>query len=424
MFYYNRIMLVIFNANGIGGNMKKIVLLCDGMSDYKVKELDNKTPMATAKKPNMENLAKHGYVGLVQTVPAGQKPGSDVANLAAMGYDPNECYTGRSPLEAASIGIDMSPSDVALRCNLVTLSDAENFKDKVMLDYCADDISTASAKEIIKTLKENFDDEEFEFFSGVSYRHCLIWHGGTTELGNLVPPHDISGKTIGEYLSNHPNAEKILAMMEKSYNILLNHPINIKRAEKGRRAANAIWLWGEGKAASLENYNEKYGVKAAVISAVDLIKGIGKLASMDVIEVEGATGYIDTNFEGKAQACIDALENGCDYVYLHIEAPDECGHRHEIHEKVRSIEIIDEKVLTPILKALEKYDDYKIMILPDHPTPVELMTHTSDPVPFLIYRKQNAKANDKISMFDEDNAKNTEVFVENGPDLMKIFLEY
>ncbi len=404
--------------------MKKIVLLCDGMSDYKVKELGDKTPMTAAIKPNMDKLAKQGVVGLVKTVPEGQKPGSDVANLSAMGYDPNECYTGRSPLEAASIGIDMKETDVSLRCNLVTLSDHENFEDKVLIDYCADDISTASAKEIIKTLKENFDNDEFEFYSGVSYRHCLIWHNGTTELGSLVPPHDITGKTIKEHLSNHPNAEKILSMMKKSYEVLKDHPINAKRAEKGRRAANAIWLWGEGKAAKLESYKEKYGVNGAMISAVDLLKGIGKLAQMKVIEVEGATGYIDTNFKGKANACIDALDNGCDYVYLHIEAPDECGHRNEINEKVRSIEIIDEKVLAPILKAMDKYDDYKIMILPDHPTPLALMTHTSDPVPFLIYRKQKANSNDKVTIFDEDNATATKVFVESGPDLMKYFLEY
>lgn len=396
--------------------MKHVVILCDGMADYKLPELGDKTPMTVANKPNMNRLAKNGLVGLVKTVAPEFKPGSDVANLSVMGYDPRLYYTGRSPLEAASIGIQMADTDIAMRCNLVTVSDEENYEDKTLVDYCADDISTAEGAEIVKALKEAFDCDEFTYYSGVSYRHCLIWHHGLDNIGDLTPPHDITGRPVKNYLPSQPNAAKLLAMMKKSYEVLKDHPVNRKRIERGLRPANSIWLWGDGKSASLPSFQEKNGLSSAVISAVDLIKGIGKLAQMQVIEVEGATGYIDTNFDGKAQACIDALKDH-DFVYVHIEAPDECGHRHEIENKVKALEIIDEKVIKVVLDALEQYDDYKIMILPDHATPLALKTHVSDPIPFLIYQKSKAKETD-LEIFDEENAAKTGVFVDFGPNLL------
>lgn len=402
--------------------MKYVVILCDGMADYKLPELGNATPMTVAKKPNMNTLARNGMVGLVKTVAPEFKPGSDVANLSVMGYDPKLYYTGRSPLEAASIGIQMADDDIAMRCNLVTVSDEENYEDKTMVDYCADDISTPEAEELVASLKEVFDDEEFCLYSGVSYRHCLIWHHGETDLGDLTPPHDITGQKVAGRLPSSPHAEKLLAMMKKSYEVLKDHPVNRKRMERGLRPANSMWLWGDGKSASLPSFYEKTGCTAAVISAVDLIKGIGKLAQMDVIEVEGATGYLDTNFDGKAAAAIEALQNH-DLVYVHVEAPDECGHRHEMENKIKSLEIIDEKIIAPVLEALEQYEDYKVMVLPDHGTPIALKTHVSDPVPFLIYQKSKAKENPDMTVFDEETAAKTGVFEPFGPALMDVFLQ-
>ena len=405
--------------------MKHIVLLCDGMADYPLKALNEKTPMTVANKPIMNHLARFGTVGMVQTVADGFKPGSDVANLSVMGYDPKLYYTGRSPLEAASIGINMAPTDIAMRCNLVTLSDEPNFEDKTMVDYCADDISTAEGAEIIKTLKEVFDNDEFTYYTGVSYRHCLIWHNGQENIGDLTPPHDISGQKVTDHLPNHPNASKLLDMMKKSYEVLKDHPVNQKRIAKGLRPANSIWLWGDGKSASLPSFEEKNGLHGSVISAVDLIKGIGKLANMDVIEVEGATGYIDTNFDGKADACIQSLKQAADFVYVHVEAPDECGHRFEMENKIKSLELIDEKVLKKIYDYLEQSEeDYKIMILPDHATPLELKTHVSDPIPFLIYQKSKSKENAEMIVFDEEHARQTEFFVDFGPELLTRFIEF
>lgn len=401
--------------------MKYVVVLYDGMADYPVDALGGKTPMECAKKPNFDAMAKKGEVGLVRTVAAGLKPGSDVANLSVLGYDPKVCYTGRSPLEAISIGVEMSDTDVALRCNLVTVSDEENYDDKTMVDYSAGDISSAEAAEIIKTVQEHFGGGEFDFYAGVSYRHCLIHHGGTTELGTMTPPHDISDRVVGGYISDSPNAAKLTAMMRESYDLLKNHPVNLKRMAEGKRPANSIWLWGEGSKPSIENFEKKFGMKGCIVSAVDLLKGIGIGAGMLVPEVEGATGYIDTNFEGKAQAAIDALQNGCDFVYLHFEAPDECGHRNEPENKVRSIEIIDERVLPMLLKELDKYDDYKVMILPDHPTPIKTKTHASDPVPYMIYHK-NGEVDSGVESINENSAAATGNFVEYGPGLIKHFL--
>lgn len=401
--------------------MKTLVLLCDGMADYPVKELGNKTPMGASVTPNMDKLAKKSYMGLVKTVADNMKPGSDVANLAVLGYDPQVYYSGRSPLEAGSIGIDMKPTDVSLRCNLVTLSDESDYVDKTILDYCADDISTGEAKEIVKTLAEHFNNDEFQLYAGVSYRHCLIWNNGTTDVGTLTPPHDITGKPIKNYIPTHPNAHKLYDMMVESYDVLKNHPVNKAREAKGLRPANSMWFWGEGTRKALMPFEEKYGLKGSIISAVDLLKGIGKFSGMNVVDVEGATGYIDTNFEGKANAAIEEFKNGQDFVYIHVEAPDECGHRHEIENKKKSLELIDEKILGPVLEALEEYDDYKVLIMPDHATPLELRTHTNDPIPFLMYHK-NGEVEGKDE-FTEQTCKDTGVYIEDGHNILSKFLD-
>lgn len=399
--------------------MKYLVLLCDGMADYPVPELGNKTPMGASNTPNMDKLAEKSVIGLVKTVQDNMKPGSDVANLSVLGYDPQVYYTGRSPLEAGSIGIDMKDTDVSFRCNLVTLSDEANYEDKTILDYCADDISTEEAKELVEYLEKNLGNEEFKLYSGVSYRHCLIWNNGTMEVGTLTPPHDITGKPIKEYIPTHPNAQKLYDLMVKSYDLLKDHPVNKAREARGLKPANSMWLWGEGVRASLTPFTEKYGLKGSMISAVDLLKGIGKFSGMNVVHVPGATGYMDTNFEGKAEAAIKEFENGQDLVYVHVEAPDECGHRYEIENKKKSLEIIDEKILGPVLNALDKYDDYKVLIMPDHATPLSLRTHTNDPIPFLIYKKSNPTVGGK---FTEEGAKESGIFIENGYKITEYFI--
>ncbi len=401
-------------------NMKYVVLLCDGMADYPVEELGGETPMSKAVTPNMDRLAKDSVIGLVKTVADGMKPGSDVANLSVLGYDPAIYYTGRSPLEAGSIGIDMKPTDISFRCNLVTVSDEDDFSQKTLVDYCADDISTAEAEQLIHYLAKHFNNDEFKLYSGVSYRHCLIWNNGTLDVGTLTPPHDITGKKVTNYLPEHPNAEKLFEMMKKSISLLKDHPVNLERIKRGLRPANCVWFWGEGKKAQLKPFSECYGLKGSMISAVDLLKGIGKFADMKVVNVDGTTGYIDTNFKGKAEAAVKELLDGQDFVYIHVEAPDECGHRHEIDNKVKSLELIDKEILGYILPELDKYDDYKIMILPDHATPLALKTHTNDPVPFLIYTK-SVKCNGKNS-FSEKTASETGLFIEKGPDIMSYFI--
>lgn len=401
--------------------MKYVVVLYDGMADYPVPALGGKTPMMCAKKPNMDYLAQRSEVGLIKTVADGLKPGSDVANMSVMGFDPMKFYTGRSPLEAASIGIDMKPSDVSLRCNLVTLSeDGKPYEEKTIEDYCADDISTEEAEEIIKTIEEELGTDEFKFYSGVSYRHCLIWANGTTDLGTMTAPHDITGKVITDYLSTAENAKPLIEMMKKSYDILKDHPVNIARKAQGKRPANSIWLWGEGTRPAMQSFEEIFGIKGSVVSAVDLIKGIGGCAKMEVAEVEGATGYLDTNFEGKANAALDLLERN-DLVYIHFEAPDECGHRNEPENKVKAIEMIDSRVLPILFDGLKKYDDYKIMILPDHPTPIVTRTHASDPVPYLIYHKNNEITG--VDTINEETAKTTGNYIDFGPSIMLHFLK-
>ena len=402
--------------------MKYFVLLCDGMADTPCDALGGKTPMQAANKPNMDSLCKLSRVGMCRTVATGLKPGSDVANLSVMGYDPFLCYTGRSPLEAASIGIDLKTTDVTLRCNLVTLSDDEPYEKKTMVDYCAGDISTEEAAEIIKTVDEKLGLAPYRFYAGVSYRHCLVVENGTTDLGNMTPPHDISGRVIGEYLSDSKNAAPLIELMKKSNEFLKDHPVNIQRIKKGLRPANSIWLWGEGTKPSIENFKEKFGVNAAVVSAVDLLKGIGKCAGMLVPEVKGATGYIDTDFEGKANAGIEAFKSGCDLVYMHFEAPDECGHRAEPENKVKAIEYIDKRAFSLVLDYLRGCgDDYRILIMPDHPTPIATKTHSSEPVPFMIYDSRVDLTG--VSTFTEQTAESTGDFVEHGPDIMKILLQ-
>ena len=400
--------------------MKYVVVLCDGMADYPVPALGGKTPMMVAKKPHIDALAAKAEVGLVRTVAPGLKPGSDVANMSVLGFDPHRFYTGRSPLEAASIGIDMKDSDVSLRTNLVTLSDkGEPFADKVIEDYCADDISTEEARQLIEAVQAAFGGGEYDFYTGVSYRHCLIWHGGTTELGNMTPPHDITGKVIGPHLSTAETARPLLEMMEKSFDLLKDHPVNKARVAAGRRPANCIWLWGEGKRPALRPFEALYGIKGGMVSAVDLLKGIANCAGMEVAEVPGATGYIDTDFEGKAKAALDLLTRN-DLVYVHFEAPDECGHRNEPENKVKAIEMIDSRVLPILEEGLEQYEDYKILLLPDHPTPIVTRTHASDPVPYLLYQKSAPKTG--VDTINEETAKVTGIYMENGPAMMPHFL--
>ena len=362
--------------------MKYVVMLGDGMADYPIKELNDRTPLEVAKKDTIDFIAKNGVCGMVKTVPNGMKPGSDVANLSAMGYNPVSCYTGRSPLEAVSIGIDMKDDDVAFRCNLVTLSDEEDIRDRTMVDYSAGEISTEEAAELIKAVNEALSTDELELFSGISYRHCLIWHGGKTDL-NLTPPHDISDRKVTNYL---PENKLIFSLMEKSRDILKDHPINKKRIEKGLNPANSIWLWGEGTKPAIGNFEKMTGLKGAVISAVDLIKGIGICAGMEVIEVLGATGNVDTNFKGKGEAALSALKNGNDFVYIHVEAPDECGHRGEIENKIKSIELIDSEIVKPVMEGLKNMgEDFKIMVLPDYLTPISLKTNVFDSKLLPIY---------------------------------------
>ena len=402
--------------------MKYAVILYDGMADYPVPALNDKTPMEVANKPIFDSLAQKGRVGLVKTIADGMKPGSDVANLSVLGYDSSTCYTGRSPLEAVSIGVKMKETDVSLRCNLVTLSDEGKYEDKTMIDYSAGDISSEEAAQLIESVQERFGNEKYTYYSGVSYRHCLIVENGTTNLGIMTPPHDISGKVIGEYLSTSENAKELVGMMKDSYAFLKDHPVNKKRIAEGKSPANSVWLWGEGKRPALESFEDLYGVRGSIISAVDLLKGIAICAGMNAPNVVGATGYLDTNFEGKAKAVVEEFKNGKDFVYIHIEAPDECGHRNEPENKVKSIELIDQKVLPIILDYLNSTgDDYKIMILPDHPTPIVTMTHASDPVPFMIYHKGNEIDSGVVSI-NEKSAKATGDFVAFGPSLMKEFL--
>lgn len=398
--------------------MKYVVILADGMADYPVEALGGKTPMEAAKKPMMDALSEKSTQYLVKTVPDNLKPGSDVANLTVMGYNTKDVYTGRSPLEAASIGVSLSETETSFRANLVSLSGEGAYEDLTMLDYSAGEISTEEARELIAALQKKLVRPGFSLYAGISYRHLLVWDNAG-DYGTLTPPHDISDRPVRDYL---PTCPEILDIMEESRKILADHPVNIKRRKKGLRTADSLWIWGEGKKPGLPAFYDVFGKKGAVISAVDLVRGIGFLAGMEVIEVPGVTGNIDTNFEGKAEAAVKTLlEDGNDFVYVHMEAPDECGHRGEADNKVLSIELIDKLVVSPIVHALrEAGEAFRMLILPDHPTPISIKTHARDAVPCLYYDSEKPACGKAV--FTEESAKSGEI-IDPGYTLMNLFLK-
>ncbi|MDD5622011.1 MAG: cofactor-independent phosphoglycerate mutase [Actinomycetota bacterium] len=402
--------------------MKYIIILIDGMADYRIAELGNRTPLQYAKTPAMDNIAGNSEMGTVRTIPEGMAPGSDVANLTVLGYDPGKYHAGRSPLEAASLGIDLSENDVVFRCNLITLSGEDNYADKVMLDHSAGDISTGESAILIEYIGSRIGTEKIKFYPGVSYRHIIVWEGGTG--GNiLTPPHDIPGKKISAFLPAGPDSGVLLDMMTKSGSLLNEHIINKKRIKRGLNPANSIWIWGEGKKIALDSFYEKYKLRGSIISAVDLLKGIGILAGLEPVEVKGATGTMQTNFGGKADAAINELRSGKDFVYLHLEATDECSHHGNTGDKVRSIEIIDSKVIGPIKEALDKQGTrYRMMILPDHYTPISVRTHTSEPVPFMIY-DSTVRTDGRHRKFDEFSAKESGLYFQEGHRLADHFFK-
>lgn len=397
--------------------MKYIVILGDGMADEPIDALGGKTPLACAETPVMDELASKGEMGMVQNVPAGMAPGSDVANLSVLGYDPAVCYSGRSPLEALSVGVAMEPTDIVLRCNIVTLTEEEPYAEKTILDHSSGEISTADADILMDAIRENFNSDEFQYYTGTSYRHITIWKNGV--MPQLEPPHDHLTQVIGPYLPQEP---KLRSMMEKSFAILNTHPLNLERAAQGKNKANSLWFWGAGTKPSLQSFAEKTGLKGAMVSAVDLLKGIAVGAGMKVYQVPGATGSIDTNFEGKAQAAIDALtKDGCDFVYVHVEAPDEMGHQGLLKEKIQSIEYLDRRLIAPVKKAMEDAgEDFRMLVLPDHPTPIRLRTHTGDPVPYVLY--DSTRQRKSIQKYTEAEAEATGNFEPNGYRLIERLL--
>ena len=397
--------------------MKIIILLGDGMSDVVYSDLGDKSPLQAATTPNMDFMAQHGQVGLAHTIPDGLPPGSDVANLSVFGYNPYSCYTGRSPLEAISMGVVLGPDDVAFRMNLITLR--PHGSKIYMEDFSAGHISNEEGRELVEVLQSELGNAEFEFHPGVGYRHLMVWRNGKDGM-KAVPPHDITGKAIMDFLPSGDGADTIVNIMNHAQMALHDHPLNKKRKEQDNMVANSIWLWGHGKTPRIETYIEKFGLKGAVISAVDLIKGIGVCAGMDIINVEGATGYIDTNYLGKAQAALTALEDH-DLVYVHVEAPDEASHSGIMDHKIQAIEDFDRQVVGTVLEGIKKFGDYAILCTPDHPTPVHLMTHTSEPVPFIIYRGGSEQGNGATS-YDEQQAKATGLVVE-GHKLMELLLK-
>jgi len=397
--------------------MKYIIILGDGMSDEPIEALGGKTPLEAAHTPVMDALASCGELGMVQNVPAGMSPGSEIANLSVMGYDPLTDFTGRSPLEALSVGVDMEPDDIIFRCNVVTLTEEEPYEEKIIVDHSSGEISTAEADQLMDAIRENFNDETFQFYTGTSYRHIMVWKHG--RLAKLEPPHDHLTQKAGPFL---PEEEVLRDFMVRSYDILNNHPVNLKRAAEGRRKANSLWYWGAGTKPSLRNFEEKTGLKGAMISAVDLLKGIAVGAGMQVCQVEGATGSIDTNYEGKAQAAIDALlKDGCDFAYIHVEAPDEMGHQGELELKIRSIADLDSRLIAPIKNAMEEAgEDFRMLVLPDHPTPLRIRTHASDPVPYVLY--DSTRQQKKTAHYTEAEARATGLFEPQGCKLMEKFL--
>lgn len=398
--------------------MKYLVVLGDGMADEPIAALDGKTPLAYAKTPVMDELAETGEVGLVKTIPEGMKPGSDTANLAVLGYNPKLYYTGRSPLEALSIGVDMKDTDIAFRCNLVTLSEEEPYEEKTILDHSSSEITTEEAAVLLEAVRKQLEWEGYHFYVGTSYRHLLIWNRG--QVVELTPPHDILERKIGAYLPADPT---LLAMQKRSFAILNEHPINLARAEKGLHKANSLWFWGGGTRPSLRSFEEKNGKKGAMISAVDLLKGIAVGAGMQNIDVPGATGGLETNYEGKAQAAVKALlEGGNDFVYIHLEAPDEMGHQGSAERKVKAIEFLDRRVLRIVKEAMDGSGEaYRLLVMPDHPTPVRLRTHTANPIPYLLYdSRKNLRTADA---YNEAEAEKTGICREEGFRLMDYFLE-
>lgn len=397
--------------------MKYIVLLGDGMPDEGIESLGGRTPLEFASTPMMDYMAKRGRLGMAKTIPDGYPPGSDVANLSVFGYDPRTCYTGRSPLEAASMGVELGPDDVAFRLNLVNLARRDDAT--VMGDYSSGHISTEEGRELLAALGRELGSAAFEFHPGVSYRHLLVWRNGREKL-QLTPPHDITGRCIDGYLPNGDGAEVLLDLMQRSRSILEAHPLHRQRQDRGLTPANSIWLWGQGKAPRMETYRDKFGLTGAVISAVDLVRGIGVYAGLEVIRVPGATGYLDTNYAGKVDAALSALER-VDFVYLHVEAPDESSHSGSMENKIRAIEDFDAKIVGPILEGIRKFGQYRILCTPDHPTPLRLMTHTAEPVPFIIYGDEKS-ANDAVAGYDENSARATGLFLEEGFRLMDLML--
>lgn len=405
--------------------MKYVVVLGDGMADEPLAELGNKTPLQVADTPNMDKIAPVSEIGMVKTIPDGMSPGSDTANLSVLGYDPKKYYTGRSPLEALSIGVDMLSDDVAIRTNIVTLEEADKpYEELKIIDHSSGEITTEEAAVLLEYLKEQFalklSEEEktkFAYYQGVSYRHLLIWSKG--EVAELTPPHDILGKTIGEYLPENPYLKH---MMKLSYDILKEHPINVKRKAEGKNPANSIWFWGAGTRPCLDDFTGKFKIKGSMISAVDLLKGIAVGADMKNIDVEGATGTLDTNYEGKASAAVkELLENDSDFVYIHVEASDEMGHQGSIEKKITAIEYLDKRIIGPVKAALDEAGiDYRMLILPDHPTPICIRTHSSSPVPYMLY--DSACKVHCTDYYDEAHGKETGIFVDEGHKLMSRLL--
>lgn len=408
--------------------MKYLVILGDGMADYKIEELGNKTPLEVANKPCMDFIAKNGFNGVAKTVPDNMVPESDTANLAILGYDPAIYSKGRSPLEAASMGLEMTPTQYAFRCNVVTLSEGDVYEERVMLDHSAGEITTEEASKLIEAIDKELGNEIRRFYPGVSYRHCLIYdnppgYDKNERIYDFSRPHDIIGKTIGEYLPCGEIGEKYKELFVKSTKILDEHPVNIQRRKDGKNVANSIWLWSPGKKPQLSNFYEKFGLKGTVISAVDLIKGIGLCAGMKSIDVEGATGNYKTNYAGKAEAAISAFKSGDDFVYVHVEAPDECGHTADVKNKVKSIEDIDSKIIAPVMEYLKSTGErFKILVMPDHPTPCAIRTHSHENVPFAIYDSENPLSQG-IESFTEDNALKSGFYIPDGHNLLeKLFI--
>ncbi len=401
-------------------DLKYVVVLADGMADYPIPELGHKTPLACARTPNLDFLASKGIMGMVKTIPDGMPPGSDVANLSVMGYDPARYYTGRSPLEAMAMGVELEPGDVAFRCNLVTLSEEGDFPQKTMVDYSSDEITSTESAQLIAAVKERFDSEDIRFYPGVSYRHLMVWKNGPLDL-ELTPPHDISDRVIAEHLPRGEGSELLLSLMQESNRFLPSHPVNLARVQRGLRPATSLWFWGHGTKPALPLFADKYGLRGSVIAAVDLTKGIGVCAGLRMVNVPGATGNIHTDFRGKARAALKELEDGQDFVYIHVEAPDEAGHRGELETKIKAIEEIDEKVIGELLSGLERLGRYRLMVLPDHPTPLAVRTHTAEEVPFVIFDSAKQHKSER-SAYDEASARSTGLRVEKGYELMDWFI--